>query len=60
MVLGPLLEENLRRSMLLSDGDPSVFFTRPLSCGFMVATGVLLLLFMVPALRKKRKEVLVE
>jgi TctA family transporter len=60
MVLGPLLEENLRRSMLLSDGDPSVFFTRPLSCGFMVATGLLLLAFMVPALRKKRKEVLVE
>ena len=39
LVLGPLLEENLRRSMLLSDGDPSVFFTRPISCGFMVATG---------------------
>jgi len=58
MVLGPLMEENLRRSMLLSDGDPSVFFTRPLSCGFMVATGVLLLLFTLPALRKKREEVL--
>ena len=33
MVLGPLLEENLRRSMLLSEGDPSVFFTRPISGG---------------------------
>jgi TctA family transporter len=60
MVLGPLMEENLRRSMLLSDGDPSVFFTRPLSCGFMVATGLLLLLFTLPALRKKRNEVLKE
>jgi TctA family transporter len=40
--------------MLLSDGDPSVFFTRPISGGFMVATVVLLLLFTVPALRKKR------
>ncbi len=58
MVLGPLLEENLRRSMLLSDGDPSVFFTRPISCGFMVATGLLLLLFAVPALRRKRSEVI--
>jgi putative tricarboxylic transport membrane protein len=58
MVLGPLMEENLRRSMLLSDGDPSVFFTRPLSCAFMVATGVLLLVFTLPALRQKRKEVL--
>ena len=60
MVLGPLLEENLRRSMLLSDGDPSVFFTRPLSALFMIATAVLLLLFTVPALRKKRKTVLTE
>ena len=58
MVLGPLMEENLRRSMLLSDGDPMVFFTRPISGGFMLATAVLLLLFMLPALRKKRKEVL--
>ncbi len=60
MVLGPLMEENLRRSMLLSDGDPTVFFTRPLSAGFMLATGILLLLFTRPALRKKRKEVLTE
>jgi TctA family transporter len=54
MVLGPLLEENLRRSMQLSDGDPTVFFTRPISGGFMVATAVLLLLFTLPALRRKR------
>ena len=60
MVLGPLMEENLRRSMLLSDGDPAVFFTRPLSAGFMLATGILLLLFTLPVLRKKRKEVLTE
>ena len=60
MVLGPLMEENLRRSMLLSDGDPTVFITRPLSAGFMLATGILLLLFTLPALRKKRKEVLTE
>lgn len=58
MVLGPLMEENLRRSMLLSDGDPMVFLTRPLSAGFLVATGILLLLFALPALRKKRKEIL--
>jgi TctA family transporter len=58
MVLGPLMEENLRRSMLLSDGDPMVFITRPISCGFMLATAALLLIFTLPALRKKRKEVL--
>lgn len=57
MVLGPLMEENLRRSMLLSEGDPMVFFTRPISCGFMIATAVLLLLFAVPAFRNKRKAV---
>ena len=56
MVLGPLMEENLRRSLLLSDGDPTVFFTRPISSGFMVATGVLLLLFILPAFGKKRKK----
>jgi len=60
MVLGPLMEENLRRSMQLSDGDPSVFFTRPISGGFMVATVVLLLLFIVPAFRRKRKAVMAE
>jgi TctA family transporter len=58
MVLGPLMEENLRRSMLLSEGDPSVFFTRPISCGFMIATAALLLLFALPAFRHKRKAVI--
>ena len=37
-VLGPLMEEHLRRAMLLSRGDPTVFFTRPISLVFMVAT----------------------
>ena len=37
-VLGPMMEENLRRSMLMSGGDPSVFFTRPISVAFIVAT----------------------
>ena len=39
-VLGPLLEEYLRRALLISRGDPTVFFTRPISLGFMIATGV--------------------
>ena len=54
MVLGPLMEENLRRSLLLSDGDPAVFVTRPISCGFVVTTVALLALFIVPAFRKRR------
>ncbi|HYH43472.1 MAG TPA: tripartite tricarboxylate transporter permease [Burkholderiales bacterium] len=60
MVLGPLMEENLRRSLLLSEGDPAVFFTRPISGGFMAATALLLMLFIVPAFRKRRKAVIVE
>jgi TctA family transporter len=58
MVLGPLMEENLRRSLLLSDGDATVFFTRPLSGGFMVATGLLLIVFTLPVFRRKPEEVL--
>jgi TctA family transporter len=42
-VLGPLMEEHLRRAMLLSRGDPTVFFTRPISLVFMVATLLVLL-----------------
>lgn len=55
LVLGPLMEENLRRALLISRGDPSVFFTRPISLGFMVATGLLLLMFLLPMVRKVRK-----
>ena len=57
VVLGPLMEENLRRAMLLSRGDPSVFLTRPISAGFIIASVLLLLLLSLPALRKKREEV---
>ena len=41
-ILGPMLEENFRRSLLVSSGDPSIFFTRPISLGFLVASAVLL------------------
>jgi putative tricarboxylic transport membrane protein len=55
-VLGPMMEENLRRAMLLSRGDPTVFFTRPISLAMLVMAGLLLLLIIAPALRKKRDE----
>ncbi len=51
-VLGPLLEEYLRRAMLLARGDPTVFFTRPISLAFMIATFALLAVMIAPALRK--------
>jgi putative tricarboxylic transport membrane protein len=59
-VLGPMLEENLRRAMLIARGDPSTFITRPIS-GTLIALAVLLLaLAVLPLLRSKRDEVFVE
>ena len=52
-VLGPMMEENLRRAMLLSAGDASVFFTRPISLGFLVVTGLLLLATLLPRRRRQ-------
>jgi len=60
MVLGPLMEENLRRALLLSRGDWSVFLTRPIAAGLMFVAAALLVLALLPALRKKREEVFVE
>ncbi len=59
-ILGPLMEENLRRAMLLSRGDPTVFFTKPISAAFMIASIILLVVVALPAIRKKREEVFVE
>lgn len=50
-VLGPLLEESLRRAMLLSEGSPSVFVTRPISLGLLLVAAGLLALVLVPRLR---------
>jgi len=58
-VLGPLMEENLRRAMLIARGDPTTFVTRPIS-GVLLALAALLLMIVAPQLRKKREEVLVE
>src|SRR4051794_3583660 len=59
-ILGPLMEENLRRAMLLSRGDPTVFITKPISAAFMIASAILLVVVALPAIRKKREEVFVE
>src|SRR5919198_4232099 len=59
-VLGPLMEENLRRAMLIARGDVTVFVTRPIS-GTLLAIAVLLLVLAgLPMLRKRRDEVFVE
>jgi putative tricarboxylic transport membrane protein len=53
-ILGPMMEENLRRAMKISRGDPMVFLTRPISLAFIVVTVLILILVAVPALRKRR------
>jgi TctA family transporter len=54
-VLGPLMEENLRRALLISRGDPTVFFTRPISLGFMIATALIIIIMVLPAVKAKRE-----
>src|ERR671934_217328 len=59
-ILGPLMEENLRRAMLLSRGDPLVFVQRPISLVLLLMAAALLIIVALPAIRKKREEVFVE
>jgi putative tricarboxylic transport membrane protein len=56
-VLGPMMEEHLRRAMLMSKGDPSVLVTRPLSLLFIVATVGILIAMIAPAVRKRRVDI---
>ncbi len=55
-VLGPMMEDNLRRAMLLSRGNPAVFVTRPLSLALLLIAVALLVVVVLPAVRKKREE----
>ena len=59
-VLGPMMEENLRRALLLSRGDFTVFVTRPISLGLLLAALALLFLIALPNIKKRREEVFVE
>jgi TctA family transporter len=56
-VLGPMMEENLRRALQVSDGDPTVLFTRPLSLAFLIATALILIVMVLPAVRKRRDDI---
>ncbi len=55
-ILGPMMEENLRRALLLSRGDWTTFMTRPLSAGLLVAALLMIVVVMLPAIRNKREE----
>jgi TctA family transporter len=52
-----MMEENLRRSMLMSGGDATVFVTRPISAAFIVATVLILVVRVGPAVRERRAEI---
>ncbi|MBD0417092.1 tripartite tricarboxylate transporter permease [Oryzicola mucosus] len=55
-ILGPMMEEFLRRTLLFSKGDPSVLLTRPLSAGLLSIAAIMLLLVVLPSVRKKREQ----
>ncbi|MGB9988889.1 tripartite tricarboxylate transporter permease [Massilia sp. SM-13] len=55
-IIGPMMEEYLRRALLLSHSDPTVFVTRPISATMLALAAIALAIVMLPALRKKREE----
>ena len=59
-ILGPLLEEFLRRSLIISRGDPMVFLTRPLSAVLLALAAVALTVAVLPSVRRKREVVFEE
>ncbi len=60
LILGPAMEENFGRAMQLSRGDPSTFFTHPISLGFLIASALMVAMIALPFMRKSRETVFVE
>src|SRR5712691_982023 len=59
-ILGPMMEEQMRRAMMINFGDVTVFITRPLSAAFLIAAAGMMLLIALPSLRAKREVALQE
>jgi putative tricarboxylic transport membrane protein len=55
-ILGPMMEENLRRALLLSRGDWTTFATKPLSAGLLLAALAMIVIVMLPSIKAKREE----
>jgi TctA family transporter len=55
-ILGPMMEENLRRALLLSRGDWLTFLQRPLSAGLLLAATAMIVVVMLPSIKSKRQE----
>jgi putative tricarboxylic transport membrane protein len=56
LVLGPMMESNLRLTLLLNQGDLSVFVTKPISALFIAVSGLLILSTMIPSIRNRRSQ----
>jgi TctA family transporter len=56
-ILGPLLEEYLRRALIISRGDPTVFLTRPVSLGLLILAVIAFVVAVLPTVRRKREVV---
>ena len=59
-VLGPMLEEHLRRALIISRGDPMVFVERPISAALLIAAAILLAIVFMPQIARKRAQVFTE
>jgi putative tricarboxylic transport membrane protein len=59
LVLGPMLEENLRRAMRLSRGDPTIFITHPISAAFLIVAVLVIVAMILPTVKRKKDEVIV-
>lgn len=59
-ILGPMMEEYLRRAMVLSRGDPMVFIERPISATMLALAVIGLVVVLLPSIRKKREEAFTE
>jgi TctA family transporter len=55
-ILGPMMEEYLRRTLLIAKGDPTVLVTRPISASLLGLAGALLVLVLLPTLRRTRED----
>ena len=55
-ILGPMMEENLRRALLLSRGDWTTFGTKPLSAGLLLAAVAMIAIVLLPSIKAKREE----
>jgi TctA family transporter len=59
-VLGPLLEQHLRRALIISHGDPTTFLTRPISLALLVIAAVVLVIAVLPSIRRRREAIFQE